>query len=330
MSQKEHSASEKIDLNKEAVEIYSTFRLEVEPEHPSVPTSVKAMNELMVIQNTFPSVSSTAILVSMTAWLFVLCFVDDHVDQMEASAGRTLLNDIMAVLAPGAPLPDDLIAEKGFFMNSMRDEDLRAVRQVRHTMSCFLRNVKALLPATTYEALCHDISDVFVAMVDDLRFKKHMNTDLPEYLRIRDSTIGVSPFFTLLRTSLGYVSEPSIALTLLESHITTAVVLQNDLIGLERDIHSGEWMNYGIIYTAYRGSLEDENTATAIGPGISQTVTEHNTAIEVAMDVLESIVEGNSVHDIQVALSVLVFVSRHFSVAKRSERYKVKSTIPDH
>jgi hypothetical protein len=144
--------------------------------------------------------------------------------------------------------------------------------------------VKALLTGASYRDLCHGISEVFDAMVEELRFRQFLDRDLFKYLSIRGSTVGLTPFFHLLRVNLGHSRPCSQNLTILELCVHIVVGLQNDLIGVERDIATREWMNYAVVYAGYRGDLDQRDGMKVVESGIHRAVERHNFVMKLAIE----------------------------------------------
>ena len=94
--------------------------------------------------------------------------------------------------------------------------------------------------------------------------------------------------------------------------------MQNDILGLDRDIAEGEWMSYPIVYAASKGL---EGHADTISEGATEGVVIHNRAIEIAVHACQDLMVQGQESGLAMAVSLLELVSRHFKWAHESKRY---------
>jgi hypothetical protein len=315
----------------DALSLHLRFRLDAEPSYPLQETHKKAKTELKAIQDTLPAVHSPTILASMTAYFFILCHVDDLVEEMSPDAAQAILMEVPGLfqgprrqsLALGMLGEPD--SQPSVFRNRSKSCytcDYTFAQQIRHVIDSFRRHVTELLHASTYESLCCDICKVFAAMSEEIHFRRQMDCDMRKYLSIRVLTIGLTPLFNLLRVSMGHSGQPSQNLDLLDQGVHLIVGLQNDIVGVQKDVVTREWMNYAVVYAKYHGDIKSGERLELVEEGMQKAVDSHNVAMELVMEYWEAIVEGGDAKEIQVALSLLVFVAEHFKWATRSKRYK--------
>lgn len=98
------------------------------------------------------------------------------------------------------------------------------------------------------------------------------------------------------------------------SSIGLAIGIQNDLIGLQRDIERGEAFNY--VLRLQSPSSDEKETRT------SKAVELHNDAIRKAVDVWEDVKAEAQVGPPACTDTLLTFVERHYLWALTSKRYK--------
>ena len=289
-----------------------SFRQAIEPDVPLDQIRAQAEAEMVNILRCFPGNKTLDTTVVMSAWLCILCLVDDEVDKMAVAPGQTLLKEL-ALYAQNAELETQLV--NPICVNGEHE-------RVRWAFSCFCRHATLHLPATQYKALCRDISIVFWGMIDEIIFKSERSTNLDEYLSIRRCTIGVNPFFGLLRGDRGYPNMYSLVLSSIELRTLTIVVLHNDLIGLEREVASGEWMNYAIVSATSPSEHVQNQLTKRIKLGITLTAERCNQSTKTLMQDWKAITEKDPGWEQDYALALLVFVAKHFHAAKASSRYK--------
>lgn len=92
-----------------------------------------------------------------------------------------------------------------------------------------------------FDAACRG----FEAQMDEIRFRTgKISNDFETYLGIRNRTIALDPFFEVLKTD--YLTEDERADPLwqsLQHHVCSAAGLQNDLVGLEKDLEQHQQLN---------------------------------------------------------------------------------------
>ena len=71
----------------------------------------------------------------------------------------------------------------------------------------------------------------------------NIGNDLATYLQIRSRIMGIAPFFTLISSLYTPRGGDQEKISVLQGAVSLATGLQNDLIGLEKDLRNGERMN---------------------------------------------------------------------------------------
>lgn len=253
------------------------------------------------------------------------------VEGMTSDAGQCVLNDLCASLRSSA-------RQDGVFLSPSRSEveakddgvpatlsqgrDMAYSQRLWHTVSHFREHLQSLLPTDAWSGVCMDVSGVFDALIDEIEFRKLRNTDMSRYLSIRGATMGLEPFFRLLRLSVGNTSSQSSDLAGLGTCLCVVAGLQNDLLGVEKDITSGDGMNYALVHASDYVGADAGRWNKAIEAGIQQGARCHNSAMILAIEFFEAILEKGSNHDVQAAYAMLLFVARHFQWASKAKRYK--------
>ncbi|KAI0406543.1 hypothetical protein F4802DRAFT_613414 [Xylaria palmicola] len=115
------------------------------------------------------------------------------------------------------------------------------------------------LPHSTAQSFFKAVCEVLKAQIDRLNFLQgHIPNNLATYMGIRVRTIALKPFFDVIKHEL--LSEDYRFNKIwdeLQMNICRAVGLQNDLIGLERDMEDGEPLNaVTVLMTSHNDSLQ--------------------------------------------------------------------------
>ncbi|GAB1729862.1 hypothetical protein NU195Hw_g2245t1 [Hortaea werneckii] len=183
-------------------------------------------------------------------------------------------------------------------------------------------SAKTTLPATQYHAFIKQITQVWESMKDEIGLRHSTHKNETAYLQIRSRTVGLAPFFTVLKaefcTDSGSDAVIDGHLDRLQELISTVVGLQNDLVGLERDIAGSETCNIVILKARARSGV-------SIAEAVEEVVRIHNQQIIHAVEEFGGILElfGKRSGYTLVAYSMLAFATRHFLWASRAERYRV-------
>jgi hypothetical protein len=288
----------------------------------------QAKGELTAITSTFPSVSDGQIVLAMAAWFFHLCAMDDLVEEMSLHAAQRALVDAVGILKRRKRVSVDWTRRRvgGVVVHRRRssyyDVDSHLGERVRYITETFRQHLRSLLSVEAYTRVSRDICNVLAAVSAESDFRHRKRQDLAAYLEIRRETIGLAPFFTLLRlshdTSAASYSAPSQFSLILQTHISTLVGYQNDLIGLEKDLAGGEWMNC-IVISSSRQDIN--NTEGSVEEAIETAIKEHNCASKKVLECWESIKrEGRE--DLVLAGELIEFAERHLQWAVGARRYK--------
>lgn len=151
-----------------------------------------------------------------------------------------------------------------------------------------------------------------------------IGTNLETYLRIRPQTMVVMPFFTMigsLRFSERewYFEE----IKELERRVCQVVGLQNDLLGLEKDLENGEVMNAVII--SARNKAVGQKTDIS-HEHIEQICDLHNAWTSSTVEAWEVIQRStkSELEETILGTGVLAFADTHLKWCVSSKRYQVK------
>lgn len=142
------------------------------------------------------------------------------------------------------------------------------------------------LSQTSTAAFFKAVQDVLQAHVDEIRFLTgQIPNDLPTYLGIRSRTISLNPFFEVIKCEyLPAELRSNTAWDELQLHVCRAAGLQNDLIGLERDLEMGEQMNAVIVLLQEHCSSLKGLDKTLYSRCIGVINEEHNRCIAQSLD----------------------------------------------
>ena len=184
----------------------------------------------------------------------------------------------------------------------------------------FVRQLRGLVSQATFSNVVTSVLDVWDAMAQEQDFVAADDKDVQRYLDIRARTVGLRPFFDILQFEFRLSFDQSqghSALWQLEDGVTLAVALQNDIVGLSKDIAKGQVLNLALIHA----NQADDDLET----GYQLAVEMHNRSVEAAASAASLASRGDfcdselAVH--QYVDCLLGFIDRHFAWAASSQRY---------
>ena len=133
-------------------------------------------------------------------------------------------------------------------------------KKVQGLARALVNHCTRYLSPPTAHAFLRAASNVLRAHIDEVRFLEgRIQNDLPTYMSVRSRTIALDPFFEVLkREYLPAEWQFDTAWENLQLEVGCAAGLQNDLIGLGRDLENGEQLNAVIVLLrALGGDVED-------------------------------------------------------------------------
>ncbi|KAK4618712.1 hypothetical protein CLAFUW4_12624 [Fulvia fulva] len=273
----------------------------------------KATLDVASVMKCFPAVTSEAIILAMAAWYTTLCHIDDAVENLESEAAQLALAHAIYILRNASwcnpPMPGETNHEGD-------TQDMFMARVLSATVA-YCSRLQDLLPCTVQSKLRAASIDTLDALALEHKWRHRSSINESAYLSIRTKTIGVTPFFLLVRYNFDHDSSfltQNVELESLMSDAELAIGLQNDLIGLSRDIEKGERFNY--ILRLESPSLDEREARTL------KAVNIHNNAIRSATATWENLKAGSGASAQACADSLMKFVERHYLWASTSKRYQ--------
>ncbi|KGO45943.1 Terpenoid synthase [Penicillium expansum] len=292
---------------------HANFKASIQPEKAGDTKDFyeRCFAEAAAINLFFPDVRSESIRICMTAWLAANCAADDILETMPPAAATIALKEAILKL-------------QGKKANVSRTNKVASIL-------CFFQEycIQQLdLSESTARELGNDICDMCEGLLDELLFRQGiLANNLATYLQFRGRTMGIHPFFTLIRT----LHEPIegqylIGLRELQKSVSLVLGLQNDLVGLEKDRRNGETMNAVLVSLEEQAGMDMDHMDMILPRTIQQVCDIHNLCLSAAVDMHEGLhvsLNGDS-HDPILETAVLAFAETHLKWCASSKRYQAK------
>lgn len=115
----------------------------------------------------------------------------------------------------------------------------------------------------------------------------------------------------------------------LQDAVCLACGLQNDLIGIEKDLEKGDMMNAVIVLLRSRSGNVQDLDETLFQTCVYEIVQRHNKSVETALaryGSLTSLTSGNAGHrTVDVARKIILLIETHMRWCASAKRYRVKA-----
>ena len=276
----------------------------------------KAAKDIAVIRHAFPAVEDDQTLFAMATWFALLCKFDDEIELLSSEAARTALEESIILLQ--ASVLGTNGAEATISLVSFSSNSERAVALTE----AFISQLRGSLPRRLYAKLITIVIACWEAMILETALRTNPDdVDENAYLSIRSETVGLKPFFLLLSHATG-ASRCYRSSSELQRQISLVVGLQNDMLGLSKDITSSECSNFVI--------LESKRPGQNMSLALEKTVRMHNDAVGALLDCRQKECESSEQCTAVTKYldSMLGFIAQHFAWASRAERYAIIQCRP--
>ncbi|KAB8202110.1 isoprenoid synthase domain-containing protein [Aspergillus parasiticus] len=298
----------------EVLDSHLEFRHSTPSENSRDEASIlqQSINEARTIALFFPDIRATNIRICMAAWLGTLCSVDDLIeDMMPDEASVALHHSIQA------------LREEGCFTSPQHT--------VVEYFNAFKRHCLKYLSTEVARRFFNSVCITLEGLLDEIHFSQgRLPYSLETYMSIRGRTIGIKPFFTLIRSVLDTEDyQWSTEIMDMESDVFAVIGLQNDLVGLEKDIQTKQQMNAVIVNAVHITNkiicagkdaalqVATDNISGLHNQLMERAVERHATIQQRAIGRLEHEPEA-SFADIQ-----LLFTETHSKWCTSAKRYKL-------
>ncbi|KAJ5360320.1 hypothetical protein N7517_009511 [Penicillium concentricum] len=272
----------------------------------------QAVREVKVISLLFPNVRAEHLRICMAAWICILCTVDDLLESMRPYEAQIAIQTTISILQ-GNEKNNEWICE----VSSKGD--------VCSLMSLFQKHCCQYLSDAAAKDFFCEICTVFYGFIQEIKFQQgYLKRDMQNYMEIRTRTIGIAPYFSLIRSEVFSPDYYPDNIMVMQKAINVAAGLQNDLLGLERDMDEKESMN--AVLVGMEEPMKKEETETQkLADAITAVCALHNVSISEVAHIHQRILQGaREESEIIVANSQLLFTETHFKWCTTAKRYRTQ------
>ncbi|KAK3987120.1 Iridoid synthase [Cladorrhinum sp. PSN332] len=282
---------------------HAAFRVSMQPEESAGDGFLDlCAAEVNAISLFFPDLDSDSIHICFTAWLAFVCVMDDLLETLPLPEQEAVLIETVEIIL-SRPIH---VRISPVSVPTVRDKRIQGLAKA------LVEHCSRQLSPSTAHAFFRAAANVLQAHIDEVRFLEgRIQNDLSTYLSVRSRTIALDPFFEVLkREHLPAEWQLSTAWENLQLEVGCSAGLQNDLIGLGRDLETGEQLNAVIVLLrALGGNLEDTDK-TLLTQCVDLVTTKHNQSVIRALNYAEEINRAAEAASPSVAAAVAQ-VARH-------------------
>lgn len=205
--------------------------------------------------------------------------------------------------------------------------------RVQHLARTLRKHCARYLAKSTCLVFFREVCAVFYAHIDEIYFLSgRIPNDLPTYMTIRSRTISLNPFFEVIKWEyLPPEWRLSGTWEKLQHEVSSAAGLQNDLIGLERDLDAGEQLNSVVVLmgNSSEHTPDGEDDEALLSQCVGIAVAEHNKSVAQVLARVAKIHRESrrplpdSVAD--VLRHIVLLCETHLKWVTSAKRYRVMS-----
>ena len=310
-----------------AILAHADFKVSIQPEKAGDTRDFyeRCSAEVAAVNLFFPDVRSEAVRVCMTAWLAANCAADDILEDMPLASGILALEEAISKLQ-GKKADSNSSQISTSKSSALIIILVSPTNRVAAILSLFLDYCVQNLDLS--ESVCRELSDEICDMcqglLDELRFRQgDIPNTLETYLQFRGKTMGIHPFFTLIRTLHRPIVEKYLSgLRDLQTRVSLVLGLQNDLVGLEKDRRNGETMNAVLVSLKEQAGVDVDHMNTILPRTIQEICSIHNLCLSAAVEMHERMNEETRGRILETV--ILAFADTHLKWCASSKRYQAK------
>ena len=281
--------------------------------------AVKLCNrELWSIQTVMPTMLSPEHIISATAAFIWTLILDDLAETLTPEGALANLRSAQELVRSWkSPLKKCRVLQR----------PTKAIRLARNATGTLLEFLQNYMPPAQLSAFFSTLLTVLIDLEEEQHVRQSPHPSTQSYLKARAKSMCMPPFMFLLQAER-MTQAPKVSsqdLQKLQKLLFQLVGLQNDLLGLPRDISKNDPMNY-IIISAKESGLSSQATADLkqLDRFVGEAVTLHNQLSWEAEKLFAHIQQTGNAEDIMFAESIMVFVETHACWMAACRRFTVE------
>ncbi|KAJ4288736.1 hypothetical protein N0V88_007270 [Collariella sp. IMI 366227] len=307
---------------------HAAFKAVLHPDqNPDSAFFKRCVAEVNAVNLFFPDIKNNDLKVVFTAWLGFACVMDDFLDILHIDNREAALRKAIKFIESNGSSP------AAYQTSSVNDNRICGLtRELYEHTTRYLSHKSA-------SAFFKGVSEVLNAHFDEVRFLQSSERDsLPAYTYIRRRTISLSPFFEVIKSEYLPKMDGNLnnAFLHLQEEVSYVTGLQNDMVGLIRDLQDGEELNAVVVLL--RGfNITDmfQPNPKILARCVAMVNAEHNRGVARCLDAatqVHRVAEGSAspIAEVEkVARHMLMMCETHLKWAAAAKRYRLETNISE-
>ena len=270
----------------------------------------QAVKELTIVEQLFPVETCPNIWLALAAFFSYACGFDDQIESLSTTAARHTLTKAMRLF-------DN-------HHNGDESDDSRPALRLSHALHKHLE--LQLGTGQRMAKTCDAIHNLLRGFESELLYLDDREWDPEVYMRIRQTTISFDPIYAIMDGNLEVhrSSEVSASIGGLKEAVSLAAGLQNDIVGLPKDVQSGSLMNYMIVqhmHDTTGAASPDSLKMEILLPRLRLAIDRHNLEARRAWEHYIQVKKQGTHEDEAVARKIYGLMCTHLDWVESSARY---------
>lgn len=303
---------------------YVAFRQSAEPwVYPSeAAVTKKCANEIQSIAQLIPNTHDPVYIICLAANLFWLCAMDDLVESVPACDALEILRSAQAIF-----LQQTHTTTSARMPLVTANEIISPLERGNHMCRSYLQFLTSHLHPTQINPCRTTIVETLRELLQESQLRQDPNPSVEVYLEARKLSMAESPFWFLSQGPAGKrpMSQTSPTLRKLIDLAALATGMQNDILGLQKDLATGDEMNYVLVAARRSGeSLKDISAPHQVWKHVERGIALHDATVQEAMQCWLAIRrDEKGIHrdEWDLADTLLIAVERHARWVATNKRY---------
>lgn len=310
--------------NPDLFQHYVAFRQSAEPWlYPSEAAATKkCTTEIQSIAQLIPNTHDPIYVLCLAANLFWLCAMDDLVESVRASDALDVLRSAQTIFLPHTDSATSTVP-----LSASLTDVASPLSRADHMSTAYLHFLATHLPLTQLDSCRTTIVETLHDLLQETQLRQDPHPTVEAYLVARKLSMAEAPFWFLSQGPAARrpMSQTSPALGKLMDLVALATGMQNDLLGLQKDLSTGDEMNYVLVAARQGGEerLDDITTPDQVWTHLESGVALHDASIREALECWSDIKrdEKGSQDEWDLADTLLIVLERHARWVATNKRY---------
>ena len=273
----------------------------------------QAVKELTTVKQLFPVETDPNTLLALTAFFSYACGFDDLIESLSTTAAQHTLTK----------------ARRLFGDHHKNNESNDSCPGLRLSHALYKHLELQMGTGQRMTKTCDAIDNLLCGMESELLYLNGREWDPETYLRIRQTTISFDPIYAIMDANLDLhgSSEVRASIQGLKDAVSLTAGLQNDILGLPKDVHNASLMNYIIVQYLRHSTgapFPDNLNMEVLLPSLCLAIDRHNLEARQALEYYAQVKKQGTHEEEGFAKKIYVLMCTHLKWVTSSTRYGIR------